>query len=101
MHQIILFASGKGSNVQAILDYFRFHSHVRFPLIVCNREKAGVREIAQREQIPFRLIGKQDWDSREFREQVRDLNPSLLVLAGFLWKIPPPWIEAFPRKWIN
>jgi phosphoribosylglycinamide formyltransferase-1 len=29
------------------------------------------------------------------------LNPDLIVLAGFLWKIPPMFVEAFPEKIIN
>lgn len=101
MQQLILFASGKGSNVQAILDYFRHRPDIRIPLIVCNRAGAGVLDIARKENIPYRLIGRADWDAPDFQEEIRTLSPSLLVLAGFLWKVPQDWIEAYPHRWVN
>ncbi|MGN6478129.1 MAG: formyltransferase family protein, partial [Flavipsychrobacter sp.] len=62
---------------------------------------AGVLEIARYEHIPFLVIDKQTFKEALFIEQLQEYNPSLIVLAGFLWKIPDVVIHAFPDKIIN
>ena len=41
------------------------------------------------------------YNSSAVLEQILNINPSLIVLAGFLWKIPEKLIKAFPEKIIN
>lgn len=99
---IIIFASGTGSNAQKIIDFFKQDPAVRVSLIVSNKPDAGVLDIAGREGIPTLVIEKE----RFFRGDayVKDLlesDPSLIVLAGFLWKLPPALVKAFPHKIIN
>ncbi len=101
MHSIIIFASGAGSNAQAIIDHFKQNGQAKVSLIVCNKPGAGVRDIAEREHIPFLAINKETFGEAMMIEQMTDLNPSLIVLAGFLWKIPASVIQAFPNKIIN
>lgn len=101
MKNVILFASGAGSNVQAILDYFRGNDKVHFSLIVCNKSQAGVLDIAEREGIDFLLIDKTIFNSEVFLDNLEAYNADLLVLAGFLWKIPTFLIQAYERKIIN
>ncbi|HWJ90580.1 MAG TPA: phosphoribosylglycinamide formyltransferase, partial [Flavisolibacter sp.] len=101
-HQLVIFASGAGSNADRIIQYFKNTAAFNIALIVCNKPGAGVIAVAQRENIPVLLIEKE----RFFRgdgylpEFIR-IKTSLIVLAGFLWKIPHSLIEAFPRKIIN
>lgn len=101
MHQLILFASGSGSNVQAIIDYFAANGKAKAALIVCNNPEAGVLEIAARHQIPVQLIDRKSFKEPAFAETLKSYNPSLIVLAGFLWKVPDAVVEAFPDKIIN
>lgn len=101
MKNVILFASGAGSNVQAILDYFRGNDKVHFPLIVSNKAQAGVLDIAEREGIDFLLIDKATFCSEVFLDNLEAYDADLLVLAGFLWKIPTFLIKAYDRKIIN
>ena len=69
--------------------------------IVGNRADAGVVSIARREGIPFLFIER----DRFFRGDayLPEIDPAadLIVLAGFLWKVPAPLIEAFPRRIVN
>ena len=58
-------------------------------------------QIAKREEIPFLIIDKKTFNETLLIEQIRDYKPSLIVLAGFLWKIPEQMIHAFPDKIIN
>ncbi len=101
MKNIIIFASGAGSNAQAIIDHFKANGKARVSLIVCNKPQAGVIGIAERERIPFLLVDKSTYGQAMMLEQMADLKPSLIVLAGFLWKIPENIIAAFRGKIIN
>jgi phosphoribosylglycinamide formyltransferase-1 len=101
MHPLILFASGKGSNVQAVIDYFSKEQKAFVALIVCNNPEAGVLEIASRHQIPVQLIDRKSFKEEAFVEVLERYKPSLLVLAGFLWKVPESVVAGFPGKIIN
>jgi phosphoribosylglycinamide formyltransferase-1 len=101
MHQLLLFASGKGSNVQAIIDYFSAGEKARVALIVCNNPAAGVLDIAKKHNIPTLLTDRAGFRDPEFVSKLASYNPSLLVLAGFLWKVPEGIVQAFAGKIIN
>ncbi|MBK9299849.1 MAG: phosphoribosylglycinamide formyltransferase [Bacteroidetes bacterium] len=101
MKNILLFASGGGSNVKAILEYFKDNQSVSFPLIITNKAHAGVIEIAKEHLIDVLLINKQIFNEEVFIDTLESYKPDLLVLAGFLWKIPDYMIMAFPNKIIN
>jgi len=101
MHSLILFASGRGSNVRAIATYFREHGGAAVSLIVTNREDAGVLDFAREAQIPFLVVDRETFRSPEFLSRLQSHNPSLLVLAGFLWKVPAAVVNAFRGRIIN
>lgn len=100
-HNIILFASGAGSNAQQIINYFKSDKHVEVALIVCNNPKAGVLQIAANEQIPVLLIQKDEFEKSGYVAEIKKYHPDLIVLAGFLWKIPDILISHFPQRIIN
>lgn len=101
MHSIIVFASGKGSNATAIHEYFTQNGKARIALIVTNKPDAGVLDLARREQIPFLIIDNKTLNEALLVEQLQEYQPSLIVLAGFLRKIPAAMTEAFKDKIIN
>ncbi len=70
-------------------------------LIVSNNASAGVLEIARRAEIPFLVINKQTFHETLIIEQLSDYKPSLIVLAGFMWKVPEAMVHAFPGKIVN
>lgn len=98
---IVIFASGKGSNAQQIINYFRGSAKAKIELIVCNNPKAGVLDIAAKENIPLLLIEKNKFSETGYVDEVSNYHIDLIVLAGFLWKIPTVLINAFPGKMIN
>ncbi len=100
-NNIIIFASGAGSNAQKILNHFKNDKKTNVVLIVCNNPKAGVLEIAANEQIPVLLIQKDQFKETGYLEKIEKYKPDLIVLAGFLWKIPEILIRHFPEKIIN
>ena len=101
MHSIVIFASGRGSNAEAIIEYFKKTGTAKVALIVCNNPNAGVIQIAEQHSIPFLLIDKQTFKEQLLITQIKDYKPGLIVLAGFLWKLPDTLVTAFPGKMIN
>ncbi len=102
MVHIAIFASGAGSNARKIIDRFRNSSKIKVALIVCNNEDAGVKHIAEKENIPFLLVDKEHFFRGDhYLHEIKNKKISLIVLAGFLWKIPAELIKAYPNKIIN
>ncbi|HYC29318.1 MAG TPA: phosphoribosylglycinamide formyltransferase [Chitinophagaceae bacterium] len=99
---IAVFASGAGSNAQQIINHFRNSPVARVVLIVCNKQGAGVIDIASKENIPLLMIKKERFFKEDgYLPELTGANIDLVVLAGFLWKIPQALIDAFPRRIIN
>ena len=100
--KIILFASGSGSNFKKICEYFKNDNTVSIELLISNNPKAKALQIAQSFNIKTLVIDKQSfYDSHKTLMSVLKINPSLIVLAGFLWKIPSVFIVKFTNKIIN
>jgi len=101
---IAIFASGTGSNAQKIIKHFNHANHplAKVTLIVSNKETAGVVSIAHREKIPVVIIDKATLtETDEAVQALRKRNIHLVVLAGFLLKIPESLIGAYPNRIIN
>lgn len=102
LKQIAIFASGAGSNAQKIIDHFRGSSLATVSLIVCNKPGAGVLDIATREGIPSLLIERQTFlQTDTYVKALQAHNIDLIVLAGFLWKVPANLVQAFPQRIVN
>jgi formyltetrahydrofolate-dependent phosphoribosylglycinamide formyltransferase len=99
---IAIFASGAGSNAQKIIDHFRNSKIAQIALVVCNKPGAGVISIAEKENIPLLLIDKEDFFRGDgYVDALKEKKIDLIVLAGFLWKIPSALIKEFPKRIIN
>jgi phosphoribosylglycinamide formyltransferase-1 len=101
MKSLILFASGKGSNARAVIRHFERTGTARVCMIVCNNPTAGVLDIAAEHNIPSRVIDRQTLNDAAFVAELQQLQPDLLVLAGFLWKMPDGLVAAFNNAIIN
>lgn len=100
--RLAIFASGKGSNAEKIIQYLEDHPVIKISLIVCNRPGAGVLDIATYHGIKTLLIGKVQFEkSNEFVQVIRNEGITHIVLAGFLWKIPESLVRAYNNKIIN
>ena len=101
MKRISVFVSGNGTHLQRIAEYFSGNAEVEIVNVVCNNPKAYAIERAKNLGIPLRMITKQEFNSPEFTEEMKGLDLDLIVLAGFLWKIPSSLIQAYPKKIVN
>lgn len=102
LKNIAIFASGAGTNAQKIIDHFKGSSLARVSLIVSNKAEAGIFKIAEKEQIPAVLIDKEQFFRGDtYVKLLQENNTDLVVLAGFLWKVPVNIVQAFPGRIIN
>ena len=108
MKYIAIFASGAGSNTEKIIQHFAMDksnsafSVARIVLILSNKPEAGVLQIAAANNIPSLIIEKEKFfRGNSYVDELRAAKIDLIVLAGFLWKIPSLLINSFRGKIIN
>ena len=99
---ICVFASGNGSNMEHIYNYFSKSDFATVNCVVCNNPKAGLIKRAERLQLPLRMIDRSLlYDSDILSLELKELGTDLIVLAGFLWLIPAHLLAAFPGRIVN
>jgi len=107
MKQIAIFSSGTGSNAKKIIDHLASSkekgvSTAVVSLIICNKPGAGVLKISEENRIPTLLIEKEKFfRGNAYTDELKTRGIDLIVLAGFLWKIPIELIKAYHGKMIN
>ena len=102
MTRIAIFASGSGSNAENIIRYFSDNKNVKVVLVLSNQSRSGVLIRAQLHNIPTFIFTKNDLNEcSKVHDVLKDYNASMIVLAGFLLKIPLYMIEAYPNSILN
>lgn len=102
MKRIVLFASGSGSNVENIANYFKDHKSVEIAAVYCNNSKAFVLERCKKLGIQTRVFDRNDfYNTDTVIQELKQQNIDLIVLAGFLWLVPESLVKAFPNQIIN
>ena len=102
MKQIAIFASGAGSNAREIIRHFKSHDTINVSLVFCNKPGAGVISLAEHAGIPVHIIEKdQFFRGDAYIPELQQAKINLLVLAGFLWKIPIAMTDAFKGRIMN
>lgn len=102
MKKLALFASGSGSNVENIAHYFSSNDQVQIQCVLTNNLQAGVIERCKRLNLPLIYINPVALATPGFLSKMLvSYSIDLIVLAGYLKKIPSDLIEAFPHKIIN
>ena len=101
------FASGSGSNFEAVAQRCRRGELAAEPaVVICNVPGAGVFARAQRLDVPCFLVRREDFvEGREFASRLltilREHGIELVLLAGYLRKLPPAVVRAFPNRVLN
>jgi len=98
---IVVFASGSGSNAVKIYEYFSDLKNVNIASLYCNNPNAKVLERFKSFNIDTVLFSKNDLKSNTILNSLKKVNPDLIVLAGFLLKIPKNITSFFKNKIIN
>ena len=98
---IVVFASGSGSNAIKIYEYFQKNQSVNIEAIYCNKKSAPVIQKFQNIGIRTIVFEKNNLDNGGVLKTLLNLNPSLIILAGFLLKMPEEIISNFENRIIN
>lgn len=99
--RIAIFASGGGTNAEAIIKYYREHPLIKIELVLSNNPNAFVLERARKFSIPTKVFNREEFASGEVVSWLREYGITHIVLAGFLWLIPASLLTSFPNKIIN
>ena len=101
MKKIVVFASGSGTNAENIIKYFAKTKTGNVVAVFTNNRNAGVLERAKTYEIQTNVFSKEQLFEGEVLHKVNEIQPDLIVLAGFLLKFPANIIAAYPDKIIN
>ena len=101
MKNVVIFASGSGTNAENIMVHFQNHPFVKVVAVFCNNEKAKVTEKAKKWNVNTEIFSKTDLNEGKVLEKLNTYHPDLIVLAGFLLQLPTAIINQFPNKIIN
>ena len=102
MKKLAIFASGSGTNMQRITEYFSENPLVEISLVVCNNPGAGVIQRADNLHIPVVMIDRTGfYQSDSISKLLMEKEIDLIILAGFLWLIPNHLLQRFPNRIIN
>ncbi|MCF6279025.1 MAG: phosphoribosylglycinamide formyltransferase [Flavobacteriaceae bacterium] len=101
MKRIVIFASGSGTNAENISRFFKQSSLASVVHILTNNKDAKVLLRAKKLKINSLRFNREQFLSKEKLIKFLKKEADLIVLAGFLWKIPDHIIKIFPNKIIN
>ena len=101
MKRVAIFASGSGSNAENIINYFNKTKTAIVSKVYCNNKNAAIFDRCKRLQVDCVLFNREDFFKTEtILSQLKE-SADVIILAGFLWKIPENLIKAFPNQIIN
>lgn len=108
MLRIVVCVSGGGTNLQAILDAIDKKEITNTEVIAVISNNAGAKALTRAENhgIPAICMSPKNYADREtfnraFTDKMCELNPDLVVLAGFLVRIPEAMVEKFSNHIVN
>ena len=95
--RIAIFASGSGTNAEAIIKYFKDHPLIKIELVLSNNPNALVLERAKKFAVPAKVFSREEFSSGEVVKWLREYGITHIVLAGFLWLIPVSLIQIISK----
>lgn len=98
-----IFASGSGTNAENLIRFFKNDTRIKIRHIITNNPEAGVIQRAEKlgktvHIIPSKIFKNQPEIVLEF---LKTEKIDLIILAGFLLKIPEIMVKAYPNRIIN
>lgn len=100
--KIAIFASGSGTNAENLIRYFRLNGEGQVALVVSNRRHALVLERARSLGVPCEYVEKAAWaDGKAVLDLLEERQIDFIVLAGFLLRVPPGLLSAYPDRIVN
>lgn len=94
-----IFASGNGTNAEAIIKHFEGrYSGTEIKVILCNKPDAYVLERAKNHNIPTEIFSKADlYENGNVLQTLKKYEIHAIALAGFNWLMPIEIVKALPE----
>ena len=99
--RIAVLASGHGSNLQALLDALTDDASAEVTLVIANRADAGALGRARRAGVATAVTREDGQDASGLIQVLRTAAIDLVVLAGYLKRVPDAVVSAFRNRIIN
>lgn len=100
--KIVLFASGSGTNAENIIKYFKNSVLAEVIAVFSNKQTAQVLKRAHDLNVKALYFDREAfYDTNDVLHLLEDINPDIIVLAGFLWLFPSKILKKFPNRVIN
>ena len=100
--KLAIFASGSGSNVENIYAYFSGRSDIEVVFVCTNKRDAFVVTRAKKLNIPVIIITKTELNSFDgLYEKLQNAKIDLIILAGFLLKLPAVMVKKYQNRILN
>ena len=102
LKKLAIFASGSGSNAENICNYFAESSDIKVVLICTNREDAFIVKRANKLNIPVYIFSKSELNNFvDLHKKLQNIEVDVIILAGFLLKLPTIMVDSYPNRIIN
>lgn len=100
---ISIWASGDGTNAEHLIQTFKNHPFIKIKMIVTNNPNAGVIQRVEKYKKTVHIIPKYILYEKTDRvlELLKEERIDMIVLAGFLLKVPEKMIQQYPNRIIN
>ena len=101
MKNIVIFASGSGTNAENIIMFFKNSNVANVVAVFSNNANATVIDKSNKLNVPAFVFSREELKSEVFLQKINGFKPDLIVLAGFLWQFPESIILSYNNKIIN
>jgi phosphoribosylglycinamide formyltransferase-1 len=107
MKNIVILISGRGSNMESVVRAAQAEQWpARIAAVISNKADAGGLAFAQAQGIPTAVVPSKEFASREafdaaLQKAIDDFAPDLVVLAGFMRILTPPFVAHYAGRMLN
>ena len=104
---VVILISGRGSNMQAIIDAWQLNSlDIEIRAVISNRPDAAGLMLAEKAGLKTIVINHQDYGSREafdleLMKEIDEHEPELVILAGFMRILNDNFVNHYLGRMLN
>ena len=102
MKRIVIFASGSGTNAENLIEFFHNRDNASVIQVLTNNPHAKVLDRCKRLNVSALSFNRRAFSkSEDVLNILKSIKPDLIVLAGFLWKLPQHILANYPNRVVN
>lgn len=103
MTNIAIFASGSGTNAEAIISHFADSDGIRVAILLSNKNDAYALKRAERFGVPTAVFTRDEFrdPTGKVASLLKEHRIDFIVLAGFLWLVPDYLTQRYNERIVN